>query len=321
MSLINLNVDPGQSRTEELNIAKLHNGTDLKIPVIVSRGLEDGPCILLSAGIHGDETNGVEIVRQIIRSGYHLPQRGTIICVPVVNVFGFISQTRDFPDGRDLNRMFPGTRNGSLASRFAYNIMDEIEPYIDYCIDFHTGGAKRFNYSQIRLDIKNPETLELSKIFGTKFIIDAENREKSFRNALTEKGKKVLLFEGGKSLNLDRIVTQIGIQGALKVLHHLNFRDYSKEISANNIPSEKQVLVEKSSWVRATESGMYRNKKRLGSKVKKGDILGTISDPFGTFEIEIPAPNDGYIICTNHAPIVYEGDAVVHLTTKTSEDF
>jgi predicted deacylase len=321
MSLINLNVNPGETRTEELNIAKLHNGTDLKIPVIISRGLEDGPCMLLSAGIHGDETNGVEIVRQIIRNGFNIPQRGTVICMPVVNVFGFISQTRDFPDGRDLNRMFPGTKNGSLASRFAYSIMEEIAPHIDYCIDFHTGGAMRFNYTQIRLDIKNQETLDLAKVFGAKFIIDAENRDKSFRDALTERGKKVLLFEGGKSLNLDRIVTQIGIQGALRVMHHLNMRDFTKELSTKNSPLEKQVFVEKSSWVRARESGMYRNKKRLGAKVLKGDILGTISDPFGTFEIELTAPNDGYIICTNHAPIVYEGDAVVHITTKITEDF
>ena len=321
MSIINLNVKPGETRTEELNIAKLHNGTDLKIPVIISRGLEDGPCMLLSAGIHGDETNGVEIVRQIIRNGFHIPQRGTVICMPVVNVFGFISQTRDFPDGRDLNRMFPGTKNGSLASRFAYSIMEEIAPHIDYCIDFHTGGAMRFNYTQVRLDIKNQETLELAKVFGTKFIIDAENRDKSFRDALTERGKKVLLFEGGKSLNLDRIVTQIGIQGTMRVMHHLNIRDFSKELSAKTYPLEKQVFVEKSSWVRAKESGMYRNKKRLGAKVVKGDVLGTISDPFGTFEIELTAPNDGYIICTNHAPIVYEGDAVVHITTKITEDF
>ena len=321
MSLINLKVSPGETRTEQLNIAKLHNGTDLKIPVIISRGLEDGPCILLSAGIHGDETNGVEIVRQLIRNGYNKPERGTIICMPVVNVFGFISQSRDFPDGRDLNRMFPGTKNGSLASRFAYNIMDEIAPYIDYCIDFHTGGAKRFNYTQIRLDIKNEETMELAKVFGAKFIIDAENRDNSFRDALTEKGKKVLLFEGGKSLNLDRIVTDVGIVGALRVLHHLKFRDYSNEIAACKYPKEKAVLVENSTWVRAKESGMYRNKIRLGAKVKKGDVLGTISDPFGTFEIELVSPHAGYVICTNHAPIVYEGDAVVHITTKISEHF
>jgi predicted deacylase len=241
--------------------------------------------------------------------------------MPVVNVFGFISQNRDFPDGRDLNRMFPGTKNGSLASRFAYTVMEEIAPYIDYCIDFHTGGAMRFNYTQIRLDIKNQETLELAKVFGTKFIIDAENRDKSFRDALTEKGKKVLLFEGGKSLNLDRIVTDIGLLGALRVLHHLNLRDYSKEIAAYKYPKEKAVLVENSTWVRAKESGMYRNKKRLGAKVNKGDVLGTISDPFGTFEIELVSPHNCYIICTNHAPIVYEGDAVVHITTNITEDF
>lgn len=321
MKILDTEIKKGESKLINLDIAKLHNGTNLSVPIIVERGLEDGPCILLSAGIHGDEVNGVEIVRQMIALGYNKPERGTVICIPVINIFGFISQTREFPDKRDLNRMFPGAKNGSLASRFAYHILNEIAPHFDYGIDFHTGGAQRFNYAQLRLDIKKTETLELAKIFGAKFIIDAEDRDKSFREALSSMGKNVLLFEGGKSLNLDRIVTKIALQGTLRVMHHLKMRDFSQEMLINSYPIEKPILVKKSAWVRAKESGMFRSSQKIGSKVYKGDVLGTISDPFGQFEEVVVSPNDGYIICANHAPIVYEGDAVIHVTIETSEDF
>jgi len=322
MEILNTSIAPGESKIINLNIAKLHTGTSLAVPVIVERAEEDGPCILLSAGIHGDEVNGVEIVRQIITHGYNKPERGSVICIPVVNVFGFLSQTRDFPDGRDLNRMFPGSKTGSLAGRFAYYLLNEIAPNIDYCIDFHTGGAARFNYSQIRIDIENEETRVLAKVFGTKFIIDAEERDKSFREALTDMGKHVLLFEGGKSLNLDRIVTSIGIEGALRVMQHLNIRDFSTQLQKSTYLKEiNPILIKSSTWIRAHESGMFRSLQRIGSKVKKGDILGTISDPYGAYEVEVLASFDGYIICTNHAPIVNEGDAVIHISKETADEF
>ncbi len=321
MEIQNTIVKPGESKKITMDIAKLHDGTTLSVPVIVERAMEDGPCILFTAGIHGDEVNGVEIVRQLITRGYNKPKKGTVICIPIVNIFGFIHQTREFPDGRDLNRTFPGSKNGSLASRFAYHILNEVAPLIDYCIDFHTGGAQRFNYAQIRLDRDIKEIMDIAKVFGAKFIIDAEQRDKSFREALTSMGKIVLLFEGGKSLNLDRIVTKIGIQGALRVMHHLKMRDFTKEMNANSHPIEAPILVKKSIWIRAKQSGMYRSYQKIGSKVYKGDLLGTISDPYGQYEEELKAPQEGYIICSNHAPIVYEGDAVVHLTSDISYDF
>lgn len=322
MEILNTSIAPGESKIINLNIAKLHTGTSLAVPVIVERAKEDGPCILLSAGIHGDEVNGVEIVRQIITHGYNKPERGSVICIPVVNVFGFLSQTREFPDGRDLNRMFPGSKTGSLASRFAYYLLNEIAPNIDYCIDFHTGGASRFNYSQIRIDIRNEETRALAKVFGSKFIIDAEERDKSFREALTDMGKHVLLFEGGKSLNLDRIVTSIGIEGTLRVMQHLNMRDFSTQLQKSTYLKEiNPILIKDSTWIRAHESGMFRSLQRIGAKVKKGDVLGTVSDPYGEYEVEIHASYDGYIICTNHAPIVNEGDALIHISKETAEEF
>lgn len=297
-----------------MDIARLHTRTKIEVPVIVERAREEGPCLLLTAGIHGDETNGVEIVRQIVAKGYNKPKRGMVICIPVVNIFGFINQTRALPDGRDLNRVFPGSEHGSLASRFAYALMTDILPHVDYCIDYHTGGASRFNYSQLRIDGSDEETRKLARVFGAKFILHAKNREKSFREAATDLGKKVLLFEGGKTHHLDRQVTSIGINGALRVMQHLGLRDFHEEIGKNQ-PAAEMIEIKESTWIRAKYSGMYRSTVRTGTFIEKGNKLGSITDPFGEFEKAIKAPNDGYVICANHAPIVNQGDALVHITT------
>ena len=221
----------GETVQVSLDIARLTTRSKVNVPVIISRGKEDGPCLLLIGGIHGDETNGIEIVRQIVASDYHKPQKGTIICIPLLNVFGFLNQKREFPDGRDLNRMFPGSDSGSLASRFAYELMTKIIPKVDYCIDYHTGGAQRFNFSQIRINGTDEESLQLAKVFGAPFIVYSKSKEKTFRNTMVSLGKKVLLFEGGKSLNLDRNVTKSGVLGAIHVMHYLGLRDFSSKIS------------------------------------------------------------------------------------------
>lgn len=294
-------------------IAKLHTRTPLSIPIIIERAKQDGPTVLLTAGIHGDEVNGVEIVRQVIAKGYNKPERGIVICIPIVNVFGFLNQERKFPDGRDLNRSFPGGPKGSLASRFAHFIMKEIVPHADYILDFHTGGAGRFNYSQIRYNPGDTECEELAKVFGTKFIIRSSTRDHSFRDEASSLGKKVLMFEGGKSMHLDRIVTKSGIDGVLRVLTHLNVRDF-KNITDKKTDAGDPIIISSSSWVRAKFSGMFRSDRANGSYVEKGTRIGTITDPFGDFEKVVKAPWDGYIICINHNPIINQGDALIHLT-------
>lgn len=322
MEILNTVIEKGADYCLNLNIAKLHTGTSLAVPVIVSRGAKEGPCLLLTGGIHGDEINGVEIVRQLIAKGFNRPEAGTVICMPVINVFGFLNQERDFPDGRDLNRMFPGSSRGSLASRFAYYLMKEIAPSVDYCIDYHTGGAKRFNYAQIRIDADCTETLELATNFGVKFVKDAETRDKSFRKTMAQQGKKVLLFEGGKSLSLDRTVTRCGINGALRVMMHLGMRDFSTELhqrSASRV--EHQVFIKSSTWLRAKQSGMFRSMCRLGDYVQKNQVIGSISDPYGSMEIEVKAHVSGYVICANHAPLVNQGDAIFHLSKEIIEHY
>lgn len=300
--------------TVNIEIAKLHTRTPLFIPIIIERSRKPGPTILLSAGIHGDEVNGVEIVRQIITKKFNKPDRGMIICIPIVNVFGFLNQDRKFPDGRDLNRSFPGSPKGSLASRFAHHIMTGIVPHVDYVIDFHTGGASRFNFAQVRYNPNDAACEELAKTFGTKFIMRASTRDHSFRDVVSSLGKKVLMFEGGKSMHLDRIVTKAGIDGTMRVLHKLKMRDFSKELAKDE--KQNPIIVNNSSWVRAKYSGMFRSYKANGSFVMKGERIGTITDPFGDFEKVVKSKWDGYILCVNHNPIVNQGDALIHITQE-----
>lgn len=301
----------GESKTINMEIAKLHTTTKLKIPIIIERSKIDGPIVLFSAGIHGDEINGVEIVRQIIVQKINKPKTGTIICIPVINMFGFVNKSRDFPDGRDLNRVFPGSKNGSLASRFAYHILKEIMPIIDYCVDFHAGGASRFNAPQIRIVPNNPELKKLADIFDAPFTLYSKNIPGSFRNSSEKLNVRMLLFEGGKSLDINTDIANEGVNGAKRLLDYLGMLDPKLKTSAQKMPT---IYIEKSSWIRAKSSGLFHDRNTIGNFVKKGSILGTITDPFGKFEQKVKAPNDGYIINANHSPIVYEGDAVYHIS-------
>src|SRR5690625_1714177 len=194
---------PGETKTVNLKIAQLHTMTELNIPIIVSHSGIEGPVVLFSAGLHGDEINGTEIVRRIIHENINQPKIGTIICIPIVNVFGFVNQTREFPDGRDLNRMFPGIAKGSLASQFAYNLMQHIIPKVDYVIDFHAGGRKRFNAAQVRIESGKPELEEMAAAFQAPFLLYSKNIDGSFRQACDANNVKYLLFEGGKSLDIN----------------------------------------------------------------------------------------------------------------------
>lgn len=314
IEILGQNIAKGKGALVNLDIAKLHTRTKIQVPIIIERGKKDGPTLLITGGIHGNEINGIEIVRQLIAKKYNKPECGMVICIPVVNVFGFLNQKRQFPDGRDLNRVFPGSPRGSLASRFAYHIIKEIVPLADYCIDYHTGGDSRFNMPQVRVGGEDVETLALAKIFNPPFIIQSARREKSFRETLYKLDKKVLLFEGGKSIHIDKVVTQMGIAGALRIMQYLGMRQFEKEIDNLVVKDFEPVILHNTQWVRAKYSGMLHPFVDLGKKVKKGDILGSISGPFGYFERKVKAPHTGYLICINEAPIVTQGDAIFHIS-------
>ncbi|WP_060874611.1 succinylglutamate desuccinylase/aspartoacylase family protein [Myroides odoratus] len=309
---------PGESKTLHLEIARLHTATKLKIPVIISRALEEGPTILFSAGLHGDELNGVDIVRQIVHQGLNRPKRGTIICIPVINIFGFINKTREFPDGRDLNRVFPGSKTGSLAGRFAYHILTHIIPHVDFVIDFHAGGQSRFNAPQLRISMDDKAVLEpLAEIFHPPFLLYSNQITGSFRSACAKRGVKMLLFEGGKSLDINAEVSKMGVEGTKRVLRHFDMLREEIEVEKRQ---EKMVIISQSVWIRAKQSGLMHDQVAVGTFVRKGEALAYISDPYGRENVMIKAPNSGYVINVNDSPIVYQGDAIFHLSKNTTNE-
>ena len=304
----------GKSVEASFGVAKLHSRNAVEVPVFIERAKKPGPTVLITAGIHGDEVNGVEIIRQIIAKGINKPKKGTIICIPVINIFGFINMDRDFPDGRDLNRVFPGSKNGSLASRVAHKLITEIVPYADMILDYHTGGANRFNSPQIRI-AKNEIVLdELASVFGAPFVLHSKNVSKSFRNTCYKLGIPILLFEGGKSFHIDPVVTNTGVNGAKRVLSHLGMLKSNFKVSK---PKKKSIFIEESRWIRAKHSGMFKASVTVNTQVNKGDVIGNITDPYGKFNHFVKADNSGYIFNVNQSPIVYQGDALFHISTKT----
>ncbi|NRB60662.1 MAG: succinylglutamate desuccinylase/aspartoacylase family protein [Winogradskyella sp.] len=313
LDILGKKVGLGESAKVSFNVAKLHTQNTIDVPVIIERSKKPGPTVLITAGIHGDEVNGVEIVRQIIAKGINKPSKGTIICIPVINVFGFIHMDREFPDGRDLNRVFPGSAKGSLASQVAHKLMTEIVPHVDLILDFHTGGADRFNAAQIRISKDDIILDELAQVFGAPIIYYSKNVHKSFRSTCHKLGIPMLLFEGGKSFHIDNTVTNTGVNGTKRILSHLEMLNKKFKASA---PKNSGIKINDSKWIRAKHSGMFKTSVSANTIVNKGDVLGHITDPYGSFNYFVKAPNDGCVFNVNESPIIYQGDAIFHISTK-----
>jgi len=300
-------IHPGETKEIKINIARLPSHTQIDTPIFVSRGLEEGPVLALTAGMHGDEINGMEIVRRILDAGLNRPKRGTVVCMPIVNIYGFLNYSRDVPDGKDINRSFPGHKNGSLASRVAYNLMHEVIPFIDYGIDFHTGGAMRTNYPQVRAVLRDDKNMELAKAFAAPFTLDMPFRPNSLRKEAAKHGKNIIVYEGGESLRFDNHAIEEGISGTLRLMKHLNMIDWSAE------PKEVNRVIWNSSWIRAKHAGLFQPNVLSGQLVHKGEWVGTITDPFGDFKEQIVAPETSYVIGLNNIPVINAGDALMHL--------
>lgn len=311
--LLGEKIPPGKRVQINFNTAKLYTQTSVEIPVIIERAKQPGPIVLLTAGIHGDEINGVEIVRQIIAHGINKPRIGTIICIPLLNVFGFLDMKREFPGGRDLNRVFPGAKKGSLASMFAHQFVHEILPVVDFCLDFHTGGASRYNVPQIRVAKGQEKLLKYAHIFNAPFTVLSNTISKSYRKTCEKLGKPILLFEGGKSLDIAEEVTLIGIEGTKRILKEMQMLPSNIELKKEK---ESSILIEKTKWMRARHSGLLHVKTPSGVWVEKGSVLAYITDPYGKFSYMVKANNKGYIININQSPIVYQGDAIFHISEQ-----
>lgn len=313
LTIAQKSVKPGEEAQINLSVGSLPSRTKIEVPIFVSRSKKPGPILLLLAGLHGDEINGVEIIRRFIVSDYHKPEIGTVICIPILNIFGFINHSRQVPDGKDVNRFFPGSRNGSLASIIAFNLMQEVIPHIDYGIDFHTGGARRTNYPQIRCMLDDVVNQELADAFKAPFTLHAKYRANSLRYAASRQGKRIIVYEGGESLRFDEFAIKEGINGALRVMHHLGMRSESPEPVLHN------QIVYKATWMRARRAGLFLPAVNSGDVVKKNQLVGTVSDPFGETEIKLKSPVKGYIIGLNNNPVVNRGDALINIGLEGSE--
>lgn len=303
-------IAPGDHKEIQLNIARLPTYTSIDLPVHVFRAKKDGPSLLLTGGLHGDEVNGVEIIRRMIADKMLMPEKGTVIALPLVNVYGFIQNVRGLPDGKDINRSFPGIKGGSLARLLAYTLMNEIIPKVDFGIDFHTGGAARSNYPQIRCLLDDEKQKELAEAFSAPFIINSSLIDKSFRKAANKKGKHILVFETGESTRFDEFGIQEGINGTMRLMKHLGMKDNAPQAD------HKTEIYRTTTWIRAKYAGLFQPKIERGDKVEKRQVLGHITDPYGNERFKAVCPHDGRVIGLNYAPVVHKGDALLHLAYK-----
>lgn len=302
-------IPPGCRIKLQLPAIKLYTDTEMSIPVEVIRAKKSGPTIFISAAIHGDELNGIEIIRRLLTMRSLRLSKGTLIAVPIVNVYGMLNQSRYMPDRRDLNRCFPGSQKGSLAGRLANLFLTEIVNKCDYGIDLHTGAIHRSNFPQIRANLKDEMTLELARTFGIPVLINSTLRDGSLREAATEAGTKVLLYEAGQALRFDELSIRAGVKGILNVLSHLGM---IRRRSTKSKPVEPSIAYS-SSWIRATASGIVRDRKMLGDHVKKGEILAEINSPTGDIVEQVKVQRSGIIIGKQNIPLVQEGDAMYHI--------
>jgi predicted deacylase len=301
-------VAPGTSATVDLPVSLLSTHTPVTLTVRVVNGKQAGPTLFLSAAVHGDELNGVEIIRRVLTHRALRRMRGTLIAAPVVNVFGFIARERYLPDRRDLNRSFPGSSTGSLASQLAQLFLTEIVKKSDFGIDLHTGSMFRDNLPQIRGTCEDPQLHDLAFAFGAPVVINAGLRDGSMRKSAGDAGVPVLVYEAGEALRFDELSIRIGVKGVLNVMRHLGMLPASR-----NQVENRSVHAESSFWERASAGGILRTPCALGNKIAKDGILGVIADPLGGVEVEVRAREAGIVIGRSNLPVVNQGDALFHI--------
>ena len=304
---------PNTRQIVNIPVAPVYTQDSLSLNINVVRGNKPGPTLFVCAAIHGDEINGVEIIRRLLMSQMLKQLRGTLIAIPIVNVYGFVNQTRELPDGRDLNRSFPGSASGSLAARIAETFMSEIVSHCTHGIDLHTGARHRSNFPQIRANLLDPETLAMTNAFGAPIAINARIRDGSLRQACAERGVPVLLYESCEALRFDEIYIRAGVKGILNAMRHIGM------LRKSRARTKPPMISEKTAWVRAPDSGVLRVLVSLGELVEEGQVIGIIADPLGTQEVAVIADQAGIVIGRTNLPLAYEGDALFHIAQVSSE--
>jgi predicted deacylase len=309
-------VEPGERRLVDLPVSKLSNHTPVTLPVHVLHGLRPGPSLFISAAIHGDELNGVEIIRRVLKALQPGNISGTLLCVPVVNAYGFIGRSRYLPDRRDLNRSFPGSASGSLAGRLAHLFLNEVVRRCQIGIDLHTAAVHRVNLPQIRSAFSTrPRARELSEAFGAQVVVDAPERPGSLRRAAREAGVEVLVYEGGEGLRLDEFAIAAGVDGIARVMLKAGMLSLPDGVDENQQENKGRLVLfaNASKWVRAPDGGIFRSIRRIGQAVSEREVIGYVTNPYEDTHTEVRSPRRGIIIGMATLPIVNMGDALFHI--------
>ena len=301
-------VELGENKLIKIEIDRLPTGTLIEIPIYVFNGKDAGPTILLQAGLHGDEVNGIELIRKMLAKNQFNIKKGCVIVVPLLNVFGFLHFSRDV-HGKDVNRSFPGSKTGSLASRIAYVLMQEIVNNVDLGIDIHTGANQRSNYPQTRFTPDSKEGKKLADIFNAPYQFASKLIAKSFRKEAHKYHIPIIVYEGGEALRLNKFAIRKGIDGVINVLEYFNMIDIRV-----NLPKKTPTIeLSQRKWIRAKIAGMLNTRVKNGEQVTKGQTLGYITDTYGESTIRIKTPHNGYIIAINNFPIISRGEAIFHI--------
>ena len=310
-----MTVEAGARRLVDLPISKLSNHTPVTLPVHVLHGHRPGPTMFVSAAIHGDELNGVEIIRRVLRTLQPGNIAGTLLCVPVVNAYGFIGRSRYLPDRRDLNRSFPGSATGSLAARLAHLFLTEVVLRCQFGIDLHTAAVHRVNLPQIRSNFaKQPRCRELSEAFGAPVVLESPERPGSLRRAAREAGIDVLVYEGGEGLRFDDFAITAGVDGIANVMLKTGMLGLPDGVEPQpRAEGRGTVFANASKWVRAPDGGIFRTTKHIGNAVSSGEVVGFVANPYEETQTEVRSHHRGIIVGRTTLPIVNMGDALFHI--------
>ena len=308
LTIAGTKIKPGERTTVRIPVVRLYTHTEMAMPVHVVHGRREGPRLFVCGAIHGDEIVGTEIIRRLMQRKRLHALRGTLLAIPVVNVYGFLQHSRYSPDRRDLNRFFPGSEKGSLTSQLAGTFIEEVVKGSSHGIDLHAGSNYRSNLPQVRASLDDPETLRLAKAFRVPVIINAKTRDGSLRHAAAESGVTMLVYEAGEALRFDELAIRAGVRGIMAVMQALGMLTTRRAL-----PVMDALIADTTSWIRAPASGILQMKVPLGGRVARNSKIGAIADPFGGEDVDIRSPVSGMVIGRLNMPLVHQGDAVIHI--------
>lgn len=309
-------VMPGERRTLAIPVSRQLTGLSASLPLQVLHGVRSGPCVFVSAAIHGDEINGIAIIGKLAEHLDPATMAGTLILAPAVNIYGLVNHARYLPDRRDLNRSFPGSAHGSLAAQLAHCFLEHVIARSTLGFDLHTAAVHRYNLPQIRIAADNSYLIELAMAFGAPVIVESPLREGSMRELAHRRGTPMLLFEAGEALRFDRLSIDLGAQGVERVLAHIGMIEADDGLTSVGIPARAN----RSSWVRSPRGGISHRVRKSGDTVHAGDVLATVTGLFGEDAMEMVSPIAGIVIGHATLPVVNQGDAMFHIAEVANLD-